>query len=528
MKKNIVNYIKRLFYILIFAMITSYLSFYMLLVFPAMRRTQEEKHLSEIQEVHSTMKHKLDEPFFFAKDNAEWDSLYDILKNPEISEEEREFLKKTFSKDTLNLYGLDYIGVFTTDQKEVIRTSNPTIDISHLFQQKRREYFFSTQPNGRNRVKVTSGYTQVDGRAYMFLSHVVLDNLGGGEAAGYLLLLKEISQKDIIELEIERNLTLELYIPSEDDTPLIRDILRSRKNGSYYFKQGRHGTKTYYIPYFEGKNEVAYAIKMLVDDSISLVVLLGLCTGMIPILILAVFIFYIKKKIHLKLIDPIISLYNHIVSIKETTEYLPLKYPEVENEVDKVIEAFNHLMITVRDQKADIEDQKAMLEELAYTDHLTGLATRRLLDTKYSLLFESAKRSESTLTLIMMDIDYFKKYNDVYGHQAGDHVLRSVGDLMRSVFRREGDIVSRYGGEEFLIVLFKTPLEDVITLVERFQEGLEELGIEHSSSPFKKLTVSIGIRSQKILKDQDPHLLFRETDECLYRAKNQGRNRYVI
>ena len=207
---------------------------------------------------------------------------------------------------------------------------------------------------------------------------------------------------------------------------------------------------------------------------------------------------------------------------------MSLQYPEVENEIDKVIEAFNNLMIKAKDQKIDIESQKNKLEELAYVDHLTGLATRRMLDEKYCLLFENAKRSKTILTLVMLDIDYFKRYNDIYGHQEGDVVLRAIGKLMKSVFKREGDIISRYGGEEFLVVLYKTPLEDAVTLVENFQEKLKELNIEHEGSPFKRVTVSIGVESESHLKGKSPYLLLKKADNNLYRSKNTGRNKYTF
>ena len=526
MKKNITNYVEKLFYTLICAMAVSYLTFYILLVVPAMRSAQEERGLRAVKELVSTTSQQFDQVSFLAKENAEWNSLYEILKDPQIDKEKGEFLGEIFTKDTLNLYELDYIGIFDRELREVTNSSNPQVNVSDLFQRKGKKYFFTSQPNGINRVKIASGYTNIEGRIYMFLSHIVLNSEGKGEAKGYLLFLKEVDEKDIFKLEAIKNAVLKLYIPGRKDKALIKEIITSKKSQSYYFHSNRDGTKTYYIPYFEGPNEIAYIIKFIVANEISHEVLLSFLTGMVPILILGVFVLHIKKLIHKKLVDPIISLYDHIISIKRSSKYMLMTYPEVENEIDNVIEAFNHLMIKVRDQKTNIENQKNKLEELAYIDHLTGLATRRLLDEKYSLLFESAKRSEATLTLIMMDIDYFKKYNDRYGHQEGDLVLKTIGKLMKSTFKREGDIVSRYGGEEFLVVLYKTSLKDAITLVEGFQENLKRLNIGHISSPFKRVTVSIGIKSETPLKDQSSCLLLKDVDRSLYKAKNSGRNKY--
>jgi len=176
----------------------------------------------------------------------------------------------------------------------------------------------------------------------------------------------------------------------------------------------------------------------------------------------------------------------------------------------------------------ELQEKQAELEKLAYVDFLTGLATRRLLDEKYELLFESAKRSKTSLALVMMDIDYFKKYNDKYGHPEGDIVLKEIGILLKKVFRRDGDVVSRYGGEEFLVVLYQTSLKDVISLVDDFQSRLKTLNIEHLDAPLKRITISMGINSSTITRDQTSDIFLKEVDKELYKAKIDGKNRYSI
>ncbi|MCS5422827.1 MULTISPECIES: GGDEF domain-containing protein [Psychrilyobacter] len=173
-----------------------------------------------------------------------------------------------------------------------------------------------------------------------------------------------------------------------------------------------------------------------------------------------------------------------------------------------------------------LKSNKIELEKLAYVDYLTGLATRRLLDEKYELLFESAKRSETMLTLVMIDLDYFKKYNDRYGHLEGDRVLKAVGKLLKEVFKRNGDVISRYGGEEFMVILCQTPLKDTISLVENFQEKLKGCNVKHEDSPFGEITASLGINNCKISKNQDSENFLRKVDQALYKAKEGGRNRY--
>lgn len=174
----------------------------------------------------------------------------------------------------------------------------------------------------------------------------------------------------------------------------------------------------------------------------------------------------------------------------------------------------------------ELKHNQIELEKLAYVDYLTGLATRRLLDEKYELLFESAKRSEAILTLVMIDIDCFKKYNDRYGHLEGDRVLKILGKLLKKVFKRDGDVISRYGGEEFVVVLYQTPLKDTISLVEEFRKKLKICGIEHEDSPFGEVTTSIGINNGKVSKSQNSNTFLAKADKALYKAKENGKNRY--
>ena len=175
---------------------------------------------------------------------------------------------------------------------------------------------------------------------------------------------------------------------------------------------------------------------------------------------------------------------------------------------------------------SELRSSHTELKKVAHVDYLTKLATRRFLMEKCELLFENAKRSEITLTILMFDIDYFKRYNDRYGHVEGDRILRIIGNLLKKNFKRKTDAIGRYGGEEFLVVLPHIDLISAISLVEKFQKKLKMCYLEHECSPFGEVTVSIGINSGKISKDENLDDFLRKVDEELYKAKKSGRNRY--
>ncbi len=165
------------------------------------------------------------------------------------------------------------------------------------------------------------------------------------------------------------------------------------------------------------------------------------------------------------------------------------------------------------------------LEEISLTDGLTKIANRRCFDEALNIEISKLSRSEVPITLIICDIDYFKNYNDTYGHQAGDICLQKVAKCISSSFTRAGDLVARYGGEEFAIILSNTNKETALFLAERTRKNLVNLQLEHRASSISEfVTISIGITSIIPDKDTTPGLLIKRADKALYQAKDSGRN----
>jgi diguanylate cyclase (GGDEF)-like protein/PAS domain S-box-containing protein len=173
------------------------------------------------------------------------------------------------------------------------------------------------------------------------------------------------------------------------------------------------------------------------------------------------------------------------------------------------------------------------LQRLSNLDGLTEVTNRRRFDDVLKIEWKRANRSNSPLSLIFCDIDYFKLFNDTYGHQAGDECLRAVARVIRSNLRRPEDLVARYGGEEFILVLPNTDMEGAFHLAETIRKALVHQGITHRLSPiYPTITLSLGISSIIAGQCTDPQLLadmpdalIKLADQALYRAKQRGRNR---
>jgi diguanylate cyclase (GGDEF)-like protein/PAS domain S-box-containing protein len=175
---------------------------------------------------------------------------------------------------------------------------------------------------------------------------------------------------------------------------------------------------------------------------------------------------------------------------------------------------------------AKLTEANAALQDLALRDGLTGVGNRRYFEEALQTAFLVARREHEPLGLLMIDIDNFKAYNDRYGHIAGDACLRRVAATVAQAVRRPSDIVTRYGGEEFAVVLAATDLQGAMTVGEQVRLAVEELGLEHSASRDGVVSVSIGAGAVVPMPpDRDPVPLLRAADEALYCAKAAGRNR---
>jgi len=170
-----------------------------------------------------------------------------------------------------------------------------------------------------------------------------------------------------------------------------------------------------------------------------------------------------------------------------------------------------------------------LLTEMACRDGLTGIYNRRMLDEHLDKVWQQGGRERVFVALLLVDIDYFKAYNDYYGHQAGDECLKHVAHTLNQCARRPLDFTARYGGEEFAIVLYDARREYVDELMRQIQTNMEGLALKHPASPIcKQLTVSIGAAWVLPTPERTHFGFIQLADEALYEAKGAGRNRAVL
>jgi diguanylate cyclase (GGDEF)-like protein len=188
-------------------------------------------------------------------------------------------------------------------------------------------------------------------------------------------------------------------------------------------------------------------------------------------------------------------------------------------------------LVTMQRTLVDVTQQlntaNKKLQRLSMTDGLTGLANRRFFDEMSAREWRRCERVQKPMAVVMLDVDFFKKYNDTYGHQAGDECLKGVARSVARAAPRATDLAARYGGEEFVLVLGETTTEGAKQVAANICEYVAQLNMPHSASDIGHVSISCGVASALPLEGMSFDILLKIADEALYKAKQQGRNRVV-
>ncbi len=193
---------------------------------------------------------------------------------------------------------------------------------------------------------------------------------------------------------------------------------------------------------------------------------------------------------------------------------------------DRGLKEFHRLAGAFNSLNKRVKESIQELQRLSALDGLTGIANRRLFDQRLEQEWQRAMRNGSEITLLLIDIDFFKKYNDSYGHQAGDNCLRTVAMAVGALLKRSADLAARYGGEEFAVLLPETSRHGGERVAEKIQAEIARLCLKHRASNVSdQVTLSIGVATIRPHRQSAPFELIAAADKALYRAKDEGRNR---
>jgi diguanylate cyclase (GGDEF)-like protein len=267
------------------------------------------------------------------------------------------------------------------------------------------------------------------------------------------------------------------------------------------------------------------------------IILIGKMIQTFCVSLFIIFIFYELIAKHLNQM----ARYAKNLTLDKLNEPLILNKTDNSDELDQVSSAINAMCVSLENGKrqlqegeknrirlAQSEKEKEIAERLSITDELTQLYNRRYFNNEFPKEIHRAARSKQIISFLMFDVDYFKFYNDNYGHQKGDDVLREIGQIVKAHCQRAGDIPIRLGGEEFGVIFSSISNQQAFEFADRIRMAIYNANIEHNFSQVcHYVTASFGLVTLAGTLSSNDNELYRQADDALYQAKEGGRNQVV-
>lgn len=355
-----------------------------------------------------------------------------------------------------------------------------------------------------------SGVVEVDGIPILFAIRPIVRSDGSGPHRGYVVfgqfldkdLIADLSEQIVREFSVE--LIPEAHGEQDQSNYRIKALDSKTLSASAIFSiDGRPGLRaTTILP-----RNITGLGNDITFFGVGLFILFCLVLAAV---LLALFRWFV--------VNPIAELRADISNISNAMDYSLRTTARSNDEIGALSRDFNAML-------AMIESQNTELQKLSEEDPLTGLSNRLAFEKKLDQAWDILLRTRGPLTVLLVDIDYFKLYNDRYGHQAGDETLKRVARILAGSVQRKTDMAGRYGGEEFILVLPGTDCDDALGIATSIRETVMKEKIQHEASPHQQiLTVSIGISSVIPSDDASVVDLIGAADRALYKVKEGGRN----
>lgn len=308
------------------------------------------------------------------------------------------------------------------------------------------------------------------------------------------------------------------------NTEIANEILTQgvfAANSNFTSHVNNHGDEVFgaFLPLYDGRyfliNEISKK-EVLQSHYHMIVVMLSMTT---VILVLGgITVIFVSRH----LLRPFSHLMKAINEIKEGNYHAQLDphvYKTSPLELQQLIKVFN-------DMRSTIQDKNKTLKKLSSTDELTGVANRRIFEERLDKEWFRARKEQTSISVVFIDVDFLKVINDTFGHQAGDHCLKSVARAIKETINRPRDVVARYGGDEFIILLPETSINKATSLAEKVRKQIEMLQIP-TDEPDKYSTASIGVASLIPTEEIKKEFLIQLADQALYEAKSKGKNNVI-
>lgn len=503
------------------------------IVLPKLRELEAQSDHKDLRRVLLAIDAKKIQLVSLAYQNAIWDGMYDFIKtpegsafgssNPQSAHYKALFFDNTFPLDTLINLNIDIVALLDSrnkvlEQRVIDQRQDALIDKPIPLDALAPFLIDLTKVSPRAPI-FDSGFVQTEDGPLVFAVASVMRSDSNSDASGNLLFATYFDEE--LRNEIEEN--AQTPIAFSPVTAADKSLPNTTIDSAYRDENDK-------LTWLVRDNNDNAIVKLTLSlpkrnfalDLWGLPLAVSFITGLLGAIgVLALF--------QRQLVRPLLAIGEYLQTVRKSNDYTLSLDSKLRNELGELSRDIDALVQHVYVQQQQLQAQTREMQALSFQDGLTGLSNRRRFDQALTDDWARAQRSHTPLALIMLDVDYFKNYNDHYGHQRGDEALKLLASIIRRVVVRQSDIATRYGGEEFAILLPDTSEANASKIAERIQTELASAALPHDYSAVSRIvTLSMGIAAIAPTPAQSSRELVHRADSALYAAKGSGRNRIVL
>ncbi len=516
-----------IFSVVVYVIRTSY-------VMPQFNKLQIAESIRNINNFQDVLDMEIKHLDILCHDWAAWDDSYQFVQDIN-----QKYIDSVLADESVDTSGVNMLYYYDTNNNLVWgndfkfhKSYKMDTDLSHA------DHFLAYPVLYQHRTPDDSvkGLAVIDGELVFVSSRPILQSEKNGPIRGTLIMGRVLTDEYIEDLEKIIGVPFEVWVESNnvvsDEMYTLKNKLKNTPNNIYVDDTDNSIMRSYVLLYdLNGNDSIIIAAdfpKEIIHKAVavveSLIVMLVLWS-----LLLFVLLYLCMGKL---VLNPVHAIIAHIRKAKESNDLSMMMEWDKKDEIGELSkeldQLFNQLdianLVNLEIQK-QINEKNELLERLNITDVMTNLFNKRHLSEVAKLEFSRAKRHNHPLSLIVVDVDHFKKINDFFGHNVGDDILKRIANLLQNA-TRDSDIVARFGGEEFVVLAPVTDHEGILGLAERLRKSIEgESSLEIEKDLFVSATASFGVATYYNDNYQTLEQLFQSADEALLKAKRNGRNR---
>lgn len=468
-----------------------------------------------------------------SRDWATWDDTHDFMAT-----RSQAYQKSNLNGDTLDSLAINVMIFFAPDGTIVWGKARDTVQETGMSLELLESggvdpgHPLISLPDAE---KGARGVVNTEHGPLLFATRQILRSDGSGPAAGFLVTGRILTPAMVKDLTEQTRIPFEIIYPYAQSRMLCgkSDVTAASTDGLNYFTRddGNHvkvcsayldpsGTPVFGIQYLFPREITQKGIA-----SIRYAMILVISSGLIVLVILNVLLQAVVLR-------PLRKLTEHAARLQREEDYSLRLDLRRNDEVGVLAGSFDSMVQTIRERTEELKRANEQLRQLSLRDGLTGIPNRRMFDATLKQEWRRAMRDGTPISLILGDVDFFKDYNDAHGHLQGDQCLIAVAAVLQQQMQRPADLVARFGGEEFAVILADTDAQGAGHVAQSLRRAVMELRLEHGRSEADPcVTMSFGVASmtpQPEDGDEGMDALLRRADRALYQAKNSGRNRVEV